>query len=84
MVPLIDGKAGMRAHKDREEVISKCLDRAFGFVCALLVGWYALDDNVLLLDEPHKGFGAFFVEDLELELMVEVLEELIRARECGA
>ncbi len=62
-------------------MISKRLDRAFGFVCALLVGRYALDENVLLLEEPHKGFGAFVVEDLELELMAEVLEELIRARE---
>ncbi len=61
MVPLIDGKVGMRAHKDREEVIPKRLDRAFGFVCALLVGRYALDDNVLLLEEPHKGFRTFVV-----------------------
>ena len=84
MVPLIDGKVGMRAHQDREEVISKRLDCAFGFVCALLVRRYALDEDVLLFEEPHKGFGALVVKDLELELMAEVLEELIRARECGA
>ena len=78
------GKLGMRANEDREKVVSKRLDRAFGSVCALLVGRYVLDDDLVLLEEPHKGFGAFVVEDLELELMAEVLEELIRARECRA
>ena len=61
MVPLVDGEVGMRANEDREKVVSKRLDRAFGFVCALLVGRYALDDDLLLLEEPHKGFGAFVV-----------------------
>ncbi len=28
---------------------------------ALLVGRYALDDDLLLLEEPHEGFGAFVV-----------------------
>ncbi len=61
MVPLINGEVGVRAHKDRQEVVPKRLDRAFGFVGALLVGRYALDDDLLLLEEPHKGFGAFVV-----------------------
>ncbi len=84
MVPLVDGEVGMRADEDREKVVSKRLDRAYGLVCALLVGRYALDDDLLLPEEPHKGFGAFVVEDLKMELMAEVLKELIRARECGA
>jgi hypothetical protein len=44
-------------------VVPKRLDRAFGFVCALLVGRYALDDDLLLLEdeEPHKGLGVFVV-----------------------
>ncbi len=83
MVPLVDRKVGMRTNEDREKVVSKRLDRAFGLVCALLVGQYALDDDLLLPEEPHKRFGAYVVEDLKTELMAEVLEELIRALECG-
>ncbi len=49
-MPLVD--VGMRANEDREKMVSKRLDRAFGFVCALLVGQYALDDDLLLPEEP--------------------------------
>ncbi len=53
MVPLIDGEIWMCSHEDREEVSTKSLDGALGFVCAFLVKWNALHVDMLLFEEPH-------------------------------
>jgi hypothetical protein len=51
MGPLVDGEVGMSAHKNREKVVPKRLDCAFGFVCALLVWRYTIHSNLLLFEE---------------------------------
>jgi hypothetical protein len=40
--------------------------------------------DMLLLEKTHWGCGAFVVQDLELYLVAEVFEELVRARKGGS
>jgi hypothetical protein len=51
MMPLVDGEIGMGAHKNREKVVPKSLDCAFGFVCALLVWRYTIHSNLVPFEE---------------------------------